>query len=73
MPPLWRSISSTPPASIVMMMSSPIPVMPRPMPLHHSSAVKLPAAMPMSPDERMPSRSTFITFMPQSAVTSTSR
>lgn len=56
-----------------MMMSSPIPVMPRPMPLHHSSVVKLPAAMPMSPDERMPSRSTFITFMPQSAVTSTSR
>ena len=73
MPPLMRIISSSPPASSVMMISSPMPVMPWPMPPHHSISEKLPVASPITPEATMPSSSTFMTFMPAMAVTRTSR
>lgn len=57
----------------VMMISSPIPVMPRPMPPHHAMRPKLPVASPIAPEAAIPSSSTFITFIPARAVTSTSR
>ena len=65
--------SSMPPAIIVMMMSSPMPVMPVPIAAHHSHSPMLPVAHPMMPVVTTPMTSTSITFMPAVARASTVR
>ena len=65
-------VSSIPPASRVMMISSPMPVMPVPM-APNQSKNPIPVKRPMIPVEKMPSSSTDITFIPAIAVPSTMR
>ena len=73
MPPFLCTISNTPPASIVMMMSSPIDSMPSPIEWNHSYTSKLPSSMPIAPVIVSPMVSTAITFMPAMAVERTAR
>ena len=68
MPPFFCTISNTPPASIVMMMSSPIERMPSPIEWNHSNTSKLPSSKPITPVIASPMVSTSITFMPAMAV-----
>ena len=70
-------VSSMPPASKVMMISSPIPVMPVPMAPNQSKKAVLMSVplvmMPMMPVLRIPSSKTNITFTPATAVPNTMR
>ena len=73
MPPLKRINASTPPASRVTMISSPMPVMPLPMARNQAMNEKYPMPTPTSPVASSPSVRTAITWTPASAVTRTSR
>ena len=72
-PPLKRMMDSTPPASRVTMISSPMPVMPLPMAWNQAMKEKYPMPMPISPVARSPMVRTAMTWIPARAVTSTSR
>ena len=64
-------VSSIPPANRVIIISSPIPVIPVPMAPNQSKIPKLPVAMPMMPLVNIPIMSTSITFIPAMAVPNT--
>ena len=72
-PPAVRITSSIPPASIVTIMSSPIPAMPLPMWPSQVIHVILPVAKPIMAFVAMPATSTSVTFIPAIAIPITSR
>ena len=72
-PPLYRIISSIPPANKVTMISSPIFVMPNPIDAFHPQISNPPVSNPTIPERMIPAIRTIMTFTPQIAVTRTTR
>ena len=66
-PPLARMISSIPPAIMVTMMRSPIPLIPVPMALRYPLHESHPPVMPIMPLSRSPIVSTAVTLTPAKA------
>ena len=73
MPPLYRIISSIPPASKVTMISSPIFVMPSPIEAFHPQMSNPPVSNPTIPERIIPTIRAIMTFTPQIAVIRTIR
>lgn len=72
-PPFARMISSIPPASIVTIMRSPIPLMPSPIEQSRPLHPKSPVVKPMTPLTRRPAASTTATLTPDNAKAMTRR
>ena len=66
-------ISISPPAIIVMIISSPIPVIPSPMAANQPNKSYVPVKTPTTPLNTNPSTKTTMTFTPTTAVTSTTK